>query len=379
MTRIPSKKSKTKVASIDSVAPEIDFDFSEDMPLVPSVAAAKGATLSIDVPMSMSGERLDAALAQLLPDQSRTRLATLVKDGMVLVNGVVAKPKTKLIGLETLAITLVPRPEQTAYLPEARELPILFEDKHLLVINKPAGLVVHPGSGNWSGTLLNALLAHVPNANQLPRAGIVHRLDKDTTGVMVVAKTEAACKNLVDQLAARTVKRTYQAVIRGHIEFEQTINAPIGRHPTQRIKMAVLSATNVNGREAITDVVPIEDFAYHSLVECRLKTGRTHQIRVHMAHIGHPIEGDPVYARKLKSSDAKLEQALAPFLEGERQALHAARLKFLHPHTNKLVSFEAPLPDDMENLLMALGEHADAHIKAHPEDYADKATDDYDD
>jgi len=213
----------------------------------------------------------------------------------------------------------------------------VHEDEALLVIDKPAGLVVHPGSGNWEGTMLNALLHHVARSRELPRAGIVHRLDKETSGLLVVAKTEAAQAALVRQLQARTVKRTYLALARGRVERDGTVEAPIGRHPVQRTKMAVVAS----GKPAVTHYRVRERFAAHTLLECDLETGRTHQIRVHLASIGHPLEGDPVYAGRGPKAF-------------ERQALHAWKLAFVHPSTGAPMAFESPLPPDMARLLEAL-------------------------
>jgi len=289
------------------------------------------------IPVELAGLRLDQALARLLPEESRTRLARLIDDGHVTVDGAAAAPRLKLRSGEAVEVALVPRPEELAYQPQEIALAIVHEDEHVLVIDKPAGLVVHPGSGNWEGTLLNALLHHAPNATRLPRAGIVHRLDKDTSGLLVVAKTEAAQQSLVRQLQARTVKRTYLAVARGVIARDATVDAPIGRHPVQRTKMAVVDS----GKPAVTHYRVRERFAAHTFIECDLETGRTHQIRVHLASIGHPLEGDPAYAGK------------APRLLA-RQALHAWRLGFVHPASGEAVRFESPLPQDLQELLERL-------------------------
>jgi 23S rRNA pseudouridine1911/1915/1917 synthase len=238
---------------------------------------------------------------------------------------------------ESVEVWLAPRPVDTAFHPEAIDLAIVHEDGEVLVIDKPAGLVVHPGSGNWEGTMLNALLHHVPAVRDLPRAGIVHRLDKETSGLLVVAKTEAAQAALVRQLQARTVKRTYLAVVRGKIAAAGTVDAPIGRHPVQRTKMAVVAG----GKPAVTHYRVRERFAAHTLLECDLETGRTHQIRVHLASIGHPLEGDPVYAGRAPRTFA-------------RQALHAWKLAFVHPASGAAVSFESPIPPDMRELLASL-------------------------
>jgi 23S rRNA pseudouridine1911/1915/1917 synthase len=289
------------------------------------------------IPLELAGQRLDRALARLLPEESRSRLARLIEEGHVLVDGRPAQASLKVRSGESVDVALAPRPADAAHLPEAIDLAVVHEDEHLLVIDKPAGLVVHPGSGNWSGTMMNALLHHAKGAGNLPRAGIVHRLDKDTSGLLVVAKTEAAQASLVRQLQARTVKRAYLALARGKVAGSGTIDAPIGRHPVQRTRMAVVAG----GKPAVTHYRVKRRFAAHTLLECSLETGRTHQIRVHLASIGHPIEGDPVYAGKSHGAF-------------RRQALHAWKLAFDHPATGKAVRFEAPLPEDFRALLEAI-------------------------
>jgi 23S rRNA pseudouridine1911/1915/1917 synthase len=293
--------------------------------------------LRLTIPLELAGLRLDQALAKLLPAESRTRLAKLIVEGHVLVDGAKAAARLKLKSGEQVEVALVPRPAQIAFRPEAIALDVIYEDGDILVIDKPAGLVVHPGSGNWEGTLLNAILHHAPGAEHLPRAGIVHRLDKDTSGLLVVAKSESAQQALVRQLQARTVKRTYLAVVRGRIARPGTVDAPIGRHPVQRTKMAVVAS----GKPATTHYRVREALPEHTLLECDLETGRTHQIRVHLASIGHPLEGDPAYSGR------------GPRLL-ERQALHAWKLAFRHPRTEKDVKFEAPVPADLRELLARL-------------------------
>jgi 23S rRNA pseudouridine1911/1915/1917 synthase len=294
--------------------------------------------LTFEVTPELAGLRLDQALARLLPKESRSRLARLVDEGAVLVDGERARrPRDKVRGGERLDVTLLARPEECAFRPEEIALDVVHEDADVLVVAKPAGLVVHPGSGNWAGTMLNALLHRVPALKLLPRAGIVHRLDKETSGLLVVAKHEAAMQDLVRQLQARTVKRTYLAIVRGAVAGEGTVDAPIGRHPVQRTRMAVVAS----GKHAVTHYRVRERFAAHTLLECDLETGRTHQIRVHLASIGHPLEGDPVYggrgARRLP-----------------RQALHAWKLAFVHPGSGKVVRFTAPPPPDFEELVASL-------------------------
>jgi 23S rRNA pseudouridine1911/1915/1917 synthase len=294
--------------------------------------------LKVTIPTELAGLRLDQALAKLLPEESRTRLARLIDEGHVRVDGAQVPAKRKLKSGEVVEVALAPRIEESAYRPEAIALDILHEDDDVLVVNKPAGLVVHPGSGNWAGTMLNALLHHAPALEQLARAGIVHRLDKDTSGLLVVAKNEPAQLALVRQLQARTVKRTYLALARGKIATPGKVDAPIGRHPVHRTRMAVVAG----GKPAITHYRVRESFAAHTLLECDLETGRTHQIRVHLASIGHPLEGDPVYAKRGEG------------VSFARQALHAWKLAFVHPRSAAPLSFEAPVPADLRALLESL-------------------------
>jgi 23S rRNA pseudouridine1911/1915/1917 synthase len=294
--------------------------------------------LKVTIPTELAGLRLDQALAKLLPEESRTRLARLIEEGHVRVDGAQVPAKRKLKSGELVEVALAPRIEESAYRPEAIALDILHEDDDVLVVNKPAGLVVHPGSGNWAGTMLNALLHHAPALEQLARAGIVHRLDKDTSGLLVVAKNEPAQLALVRQLQARTVKRTYLALARGKIATPGKVDAPIGRHPVHRTRMAVVAG----GKPSITHYRVRESFAAHTLLECDLETGRTHQIRVHLASIGHPLEGDPVYAKRGEG------------VSFARQALHAWKLAFVHPRSAASLSFEAPVPADLRALLESL-------------------------
>ena len=296
-----------------------------------------GRALRLTIPLEMAGLRLDQALARLLPGESRSRLARLIEEGHVTVDGEAAASRRKVKSGEAVDVALAARPVDTAFRPEAIALTVVHEDDDLVVIDKPAGLVVHPGSGNWAGTMLNALLHHAPGTGELPRAGIVHRLDKDTSGLLVVAKTEAAQADLVRQLQARTVKRTYLALARGRVERGGSVDAPIGRHPVRRTRMAVVAG----GKPALTHYRVRETFPRHTLLECDLETGRTHQIRVHLAEIGHPIEGDPAYAGR----GARLI---------DRQALHAWKLAFVHPASGATVRFESPLPADFQALLKRL-------------------------
>ncbi len=305
--------------------------------------------LSATIPDDMAGLRLDQALAGLFPDYSRSRLKQWIVDGQVTVNGRPLRPKDKLRGGEAIEIaaTLV---EQTAWTGENIALDIVYEDDDVIVINKPAGLVVHPAAGNQAGTLVNALLHHAPELNALPRAGIVHRLDKNTSGLLIVARTLSAHKHLVDQLQARLCKREYQAVVNGVMIAGGKVDAPLARHPLNRKRMAVVD----EGREAISHFRVVERFRAHTLASVQLETGRTHQIRVHMAHIQFPIVGDPEYGGRLhmpKGATEALRDALHGF---KRQALHAVRLTVTHPRLGTPMEWSAPLPPDMMALIAVL-------------------------
>jgi 23S rRNA pseudouridine1911/1915/1917 synthase len=292
------------------------------------------------VPESCAGLRLDQALAQLLPQYSRARLSTWIREGRVSVDGRALAPRDKLHGGERIGVQPALSPEETAFRPEIIPLDVVYEDDTLIIINKPAGLVVHPGSGNWEGTLLNALLAHAPQLAAIPRAGIVHRLDKDTSGLLVIAKTLTAQTALVRQLQARSVSREYCAVVHGKVARGGTMEGPIGRDPRSRIRMAVVPS----GKPAMTHYTVTEKLPHATVLACRLETGRTHQIRVHLQKLGHPIWGDPVYG-------ARNAPATPPFA---RQALHAEKLALTHPQTAKILQWQAPLPADMRQLIAAL-------------------------
>ena len=298
------------------------------------------ARLALSVPAECGGQRLDQILALLRPQHSRNRLQNWIREGRVAVGGVIInEPKHKLWGGEQINLAEAPDERSESASPENIPLAIVHEDDTLIILDKPAGLVVHPGSGNWSGTLLNALLYHAPALDKVPRAGIVHRLDKDTSGLMVVAKTLEAQTDLVRQMQAHTVKRYYQALVRGKLERGGSVDAPIGRHPTQRTRMAVVK----NGKPARTHYRVVERFIDCTLVECALETGRTHQIRVHMTSIGHPLVGDPVYGGGTSRVPA------GPGFH--RQALHARRLGLLHPASGKPMLWKSNLPDDMAELV----------------------------
>ena len=309
--------------------------------------------LQLTIPESQRGQRLDRALAELVQDYSRSRLQQWIRAGQVTLDERVPQVRERVQGGEVVRIDaeLV---EQTASLPEAIPLDIVHEDDDLLVINKPAGLVVHPAVGNPAGTLMNALLHHDATLVGLPRAGIVHRLDKSTSGLMVVARTLTAHKRLVEALQARSVKREYLTVVNTVLTAGGCIEAPIGRHPVDRKRMAVVPG----GKEAITHYRVLERYRAHTLVQVRLETGRTHQIRVHMAYRHFPVVGDPVYGGRLRlpqGASAALRETLANF---RRQALHAARLELVHPGSGELVSWEADVPDDMAQLIEVLREDA---------------------
>jgi len=303
------------------------------------------------IPPSAAGRRFDQALAELFPDYSRSRLTAWVKSGDVLLDGVIVLPRYIVCGDEV--VTLHAQATQAVELaPESIALDIRYEDTEVLVINKPAGLVVHPGAGQPGGTLQNALLHHDARLAEIPRAGIVHRLDKDTSGLMVVARTLRAHTSLVEQLQARAVHRQYEAVAFGAMIAGGKVDAPVGRHPHDRVKQAVVEEDS--GRAAVTHYRVRERFRAHTLVECRLETGRTHQIRVHMAHIRHPLVGDAVYGSRLKLPKAATPELVEALRTFRRQALHAEKLEFEHPVGGTLVSVSVERPADMESLLHAL-------------------------
>jgi len=312
--------------------------------------------LSAVVGDEQAGMRLDQAVAQLFSDYSRSRLTTWIKDGRVSVEGQQRRPRDKVWAGERLTLLAEPEP-QVACVPQDIPLDIRYEDDYVLVINKPAGLVVHPAAGNPDGTLQNALLHHDPALINLPRAGIVHRLDKDTTGLMVVAKSELAHKNLVAALQARDVHREYRALVVGELVAGGTVDEAIGRHPTVRTRMAV----HPTGKPAVTHYRVEERYRGHTLLAVRLETGRTHQIRVHMAYIRHPVFGDPVYGNRLRLPGGAAQELIDVMRGFKRQALHAFRLGFVHPVTEEDMLFEAEIPDDMTELLELLAEDADAH------------------
>lgn len=324
----------------------------------PSIAMADTVQREERVPETMAGQRLDQAASTLFADFSRERLKAWIKSGALTCDGASARPKDKLRGGEQLTLEATLE-EDTRFAPQAMALDIVHEDDDVIVIDKPAGLVVHPAAGNPDGTLLNALLHHAPGQMQLPRAGIVHRLDKDTTGLMVVAKTLSAHASLVEQLQARTVSREYDAVVTGRMTAGGSVDEPIGRHPKDRKRQAVTPS----GKPAVTHYRVVERFPSHTHVRCRLETGRTHQIRVHLAHRRFPLIGDPVYAGRLKMPAGASEALKDVLRHFPRQALHARKLAFVHPGTGEAVEFRAALPDDMLMLLDFLRDAADTHAK----------------
>lgn len=307
-------------------------------------------TQEVIVSPEYHGQRVDVVLAQIFPDFSRSQLSQWLKTGAIRINQCTNyKPKDKIKGGECIQLHWTPTQDTWA---QAEDIPLTveYEDDDILIINKPAGLVVHPGSGNREHTLVNALLHHAPSLSQLPRAGIVHRLDKDTTGLLMVAKTLMSHTDLVRQLQARTIQRTYLAVVQGVMTGSGVIETFYGRDPRHRTKMAVRET----GKEAITHYRIQQSFPFATLLEVQLKTGRTHQIRVHMAHLRHPLVGDTLYGAK-----AKLPTGLSPtlreaFLSFPRQALHAQRLALLHPRTGEACAFEAAIPQDLKTLLKTM-------------------------
>jgi len=312
--------------------------------------------LVCQVPAEMFGLRLDQAVSQLFPDYSRSRLQGWIKEGTLLVDGEVKRPRDKLNGGETIRVSVVIEANER-HAAESIPLNIVFEDEHILIINKPSGLVVHPGAGNADGTLLNALLHHCPEIAHVPRAGIVHRLDRETTGLMVIAKTIAAQTDLVTQLQDRSMGREYEAVTHGVMTGGGCVDEPMARHSRNRLKMAVVGV----GKEAITHYRVLEKFRAHTHIRLKLETGRTHQIRVHMSHINYPLVGDPLYGGRFRLPKGASEEMQDVLKHFRRQALHAKKLELWHPETGQQMSWEVDLPDDFQRLLAVLKEDAQTY------------------
>ena len=308
--------------------------------------------LTAEVPLEMAGMRLDQALAELFAEYSRSKLQTWIKADRVQVNGEIQRPRTKLEGGEIITLDAE---AEVVINSEAEDIPldIVYEDDDILIVNKPAGLVVHPAVGNWQGTLVNALLNHDPNLETLPRAGIVHRLDKDTCGLLMIAKNLMAHNSLTQQLQERSINREYLAICRGRMTAGGTVDEPIGRHPSDRKRYVV----RMSGKFAVTHYRVEKRFTRHTLVRVKLETGRTHQIRVHMAHIRFPLLGDQVYGGRFQMPPACSEQLEIELRSFKRQALHATKLGLIHPATETYMEWEQPMPEDMLRLLSALADN----------------------
>lgn len=306
-------------------------------------------SLEARVPIQCHGMRLDQVAAELFPEYSRNRLATWIKEGRLTVDGRTVKPRDKATASAQLTL-LVADESVIDWQPQSLPLRVIFEDEHILVVNKPAGVVVHPAAGHADGTLVNALLAHAPELGALPRGGIVHRLDKETSGIMFVARSSLAHKSLVAQLSERTVSRTYCAVCTGALTGGGKIDAPIDRHPTARTKMAVVA----DGKPAVTHFRIAHRFKHYTQLQVNLETGRTHQIRVHMAHRKWPLIGDPIYGGRQRVPAGASDLLISTLRSFPRQALHAQALEFEHPASGDWMEFETELPDDLVNLLEIL-------------------------
>ncbi|WP_116382522.1 RluA family pseudouridine synthase [Cupriavidus taiwanensis] len=349
---LPPERVRAAAVVADFEASAEEFDDAVEAPIA---AADAAMTLSLEVDSASHGERLDKLLARHFSEFSRSRLQQWIESGAVRVDGQVRRPRDAVQMGNRIEVQPQAAPESSAFAPEDVPLDVVYEDDTLLVINKPAGLVVHPAAGNWSGTVLNGLLHRDPGAASLPRAGIVHRLDKETSGLMVVARTLTAQTDLVRQLQARTVKRTYIALVWGRTYDEGTIDAPIGRDPRERTRMAIVQTAS--GKPSRTHfrtlaTVPLGR-GFVSMVMCKLETGRTHQIRVHFESIGHPLVGDPVYFRATQRGQRPAIRVPLP-VPYARQALHAYKLGLVHPATGKHMSWTAQPPEDLQALIDAL-------------------------
>jgi len=303
-------------------------------------------TLNIIIPNRMTGGRIDSALSEMLPDYSRSKITAWIKSGDALINSKTFKPKDRVNGTEIVCLTLNQK-QSNDWIAEKIPLNVVYEDEDIIVINKQFGLVTHPGAGNWSGTLANALLYYDSTLLNLDRAGIVHRLDKNTSGLMVVARNEKSQKYLVEQLQNHSVDREYSAIVYGHMIAGGTVDEPIGRDPKDRVKQAVL----MSGKEAKTHYRAIDRFKSHTHVKAILETGRTHQIRVHLSHVGHSLIGDPMYGGRVRFPKKASEELKKALLNFKRQALHSKKLTLTHPISGELMSWKVPLPDDMLELL----------------------------
>lgn len=322
-------------------------------PESPSLAA-ESRVMDLQIPQELAGQRLDSALARLLPDHSRTRIKGWIDAGRVAVGGLPCKPRDEVAAGSRIRVFITVEAPQPDVLPERIPVTLLHEDRDVWVVDKPAGLVVHPGAGNHNHTLQNALLGIDPALALLPRAGLIHRLDKDTSGLLVVARTPEAHTSLTRQLMARTVSREYLAVCTGVMTGGGTVDEPIGRHRSDRLRMTVRQ----DGRAAVTHYRLLERFRAHTYLDVKLETGRTHQIRLHLAHVRYPIAGDPVYGGRFAQPKGASERLLATLRGFKRQALHAAKLEFDHPRSGKRISVQSPLPPDFADLLAALREDA---------------------
>lgn len=303
----------------------------------------------LTIPDDLGGMRLDQAMTKLLPEFSRTQIQDWIKNGGITVNDKIWKARETVLGGEKISINAT-RKAQPTWNAQPIALNIVYEDDALLVVNKPIGMVVHPAAGNLDGTLLNALLHHAPELQALPRAGILHRLDKNTSGLLVIAKTHNALQHLSKQLKARTITRIYQAVVYGVMTSGGTVDEPIGRHPVQRKKMAVIET----GKPAVTHYRVVERYRAHTRIKVQLETGRTHQIRVHMAYIQYPLLGDPVYGGRLQLPKGASADLIKKLREYKHQALHASELSLTHPVTKKIMTWQAPIPEEMQTLITVL-------------------------
>lgn len=341
---------QTLDSSINEPLEDDNESFEVDLPSNQATAGTIIVQQAV-VADDMIGLRFDQVAASIFSEFSRERLKSWMQDGQLTIDGAKVKPKTRCLGGETIALNVTLQNQNTTE-PEEMALNIVYEDNDILVVNKPVGLVVHPGAGNWSGTLVNGLLFHDEKLKELPRAGLVHRIDKDTSGLLVVAKNLAAQHHLSKQLADKSVYRVYDALVVGHVIAGGTVDQPIKRHPVERTRMSV----QPGGRPSVTHYRVLKRYGSHTLVQAQLETGRTHQIRVHLSHIGFPLVGDTTYGGRIrlpKGASPELTNVLKGF---QRQALHAKRLGLTHPSTGEEMMFDAPWPEDFAQLITALKE-----------------------